>query len=353
MKIGKGQFFLSWKKHILFSLRRAEGHIGAYLRNRFKWHAYPYLKHVSKFPDHVDLELASLCDMKCPMCYTITDIYNEKVPKRLMKPDLFRKIVDECAQNGVYSIRLSLRGEPFLHKEIVDLTRYAKRKGIKEVSSLTNGLRLNPELFIQMMEAGLDWLTISFDGMGDTYNKIRAPAKFDEAVEKIKMYHRLKKERGSLKPLIKIQAVWPSIQDNPQAFYDLFNPYVDHIASNPLIDYAHEGDEPVYEENFSCPILYQRLVVGSDGQVLLCSNDEYGRYVIGDANKDSLYDMWHGPRMTKARELHKKRMGYLALEPCKDCYLPRKTVRFKQVIDDHVIAVDKYIGNPDTIPSLR
>lgn len=349
--IGKGQFFLSWKKHVMFSLRRAHGHAWEYLRNRIIWHWAPKFKYTTKFPDHVDLELASLCDMKCPMCYTITDLYNERVPKKMMKPELFKKVVDQCAENGVYSIRLSLRGEPFLHKDIVELTRYAKSKGIKEVSTLSNGLRLNPEIFTQMMEAGLDWLTISFDGMGETYNKIRKPAIFDEAVEKIKTYHKIKKERGSIKPLIKLQAIWPSIKDDPQAFYELFNPYVDHIASNPLIDYGHSG-HPEYIEDFSCPILYQRLVIGSDGQVLLCSNDEYGRGVVGNVNTESLYDIWHGERMQKARDLHKKRLGYLELEPCKDCYLPRKTVKFKQTIDDKTVIVDKYIGNPDTIPAL-
>ncbi len=350
-KIGKGQFFLSWKKHVMFSLNRAHGHIIPYLRNRFIWHFFAHAKKVTKFPDHVDLELASLCDMKCPMCYTTTDLYNERVPKRLMKTELFKKVVDQCAENGVYSIRLSLRGEPFLHKDIVELTKYAKSKGIKEVSTLSNGLRLNPEIFTQMMEAGLDWLTISFDGMGETYNKIRKPAVFEDAAEKIKTYSRIKKERGAVKPLIKLQAIWPSIQDDPQKFYDLFNPYVDHIASNPLIDYGHSG-HPEYDENFSCPILYQRLVIGSDGQVLLCSNDEYGRYIVGNANTESLYDIWHGATMEKARALHKKKMGFMEIEPCRDCYLPRKTTKTKKVIDNKTVTVDKYIGNPDTIPAL-
>lgn len=349
MKINKGQFFLSWRKQLEFSYRRATGHILPYIRNRFKWHFYPRMKYVSKFPDHVDLELASTCEMKCPMCYTTNDLYKQTVPKKVMRPELFKKCVDECAKYGVYSIRLSLRGEPFINKHIVELIRYAKQKGIKEVSTLTNGLQLNPEMFVQVMEAGLDWLTISFDGMGETYNRIRAPAKFDEAVEKIRTYHRIKKERGSLKPVIKIQAVWPSIKDSAREFYDLFNPIVDNIASNPLIDFHHETHEIIYEKNFTCPVLYQRLVVASDGRVLLCSNDEYGRYIVGDTNTQSLYDIWHGEKMEKARELHLKHIGYKELSPCKDCYLPRKTLAAKEKIGGKDIVVDKYVGAPELI----
>jgi len=184
MKINKDQIHLSGWKRIQFDWRRGSGNLFAYFKNRLRWYAYPRFRFVSEFPDHVDVELSAACDMTCPMCYTITEEFDQSVKKKLMSFDLFKKIVDECTSYGCYSIRLSLRGEPFLNKHIVEMTRYAKRAGIKEVSTLTNGLRLNPALFKELMEAGLDWLTISFDGMGKTYEEIRAPAKFKEAVEK-------------------------------------------------------------------------------------------------------------------------------------------------------------------------
>ncbi len=289
MKINKDQIHLSKWKRLRFNWRRGSGHMVAYLGNRFKWYFYPKLNHVSEFPDHVDVELSAACDMTCPMCYTITEEFDQSVKKKLMSFDLFKKIVDECASYGCYSIRLSFRGEPFLNKHIVEMTRYAKRVGIKEVSTLTNGLRLNPALFKELMEAGLDWLTISFDGMGKTYEEIRAPAKFKEAVEKIKAYKRIKEEASSMKPVIKIQPVWPSIKDCAQEFYDLFAPYVDHIVANPLVDYLRQDTEIEYLEDFTCPVLYQRLVIGSDRKILLCSNDEMGVHPLGDANTDSLF----------------------------------------------------------------
>ena len=36
--------------------------------------------------------------------------------------------------------------------------------------------------FEELIDLGLDWLTISFDGIGETYNKIRAPLTFEDAV---------------------------------------------------------------------------------------------------------------------------------------------------------------------------
>jgi radical SAM protein with 4Fe4S-binding SPASM domain len=229
------------------------------------------------------------------------------------------------------------------------MVRYAKRAGIKEVSTLTNGLRLNPALFTELMEAGLDWLTISFDGMGRTYDEIRAPATFDAAVEKIKAYKRIKEEAGSLKPVIKIQSVWPAIKDCAQEFYELFEPYVDHVASNPLVDYLRKDQDIEYLENFTCPVLYQRLVIGSDGKILLCSNDEMGMHPLGDANTDSLHEVWHGPRMEAARAIHRQHRGVELLEPCRHCYLPRKTQRVLEKMGDAYIPVEKLINRPDVV----
>lgn len=349
MKINADQIHLSQWKRFQFHYRRGSGHRWAYLKNRFIWHFFPRLRQVSKFPDHVDIELSAACDMACPMCYTITEEFDQSVKKKLMSFDLFKKVVDECAQYGCYSIRLSLRGEPFLNKHIVEMTRYAKRAGIKEVSTLTNGLRLSPSLFKELMEAGLDWLTISFDGIGKTYDEIRAPATFEAAVEKIKAYKRIKDEAGSVKPVVKIQPVWPSIKDCAKEFYDLFETYVDHIVSNPLVDYLRKDAEVEYLENFTCPVLYQRLVIGSDGKILLCSNDEMGMHPLGDANTDSLHEVWQGSRMEEARAIHRQHRGVELLEPCRHCYLPRKTQRVMEKMGDAYIPVEKLIKRPDVV----
>jgi len=283
------------------------------------------------------------------MCYTITEEFKHAVKRKFMDIELFRRIIDECVANKAYSIRISLRGEPFLHKDAVEMIRYAKKKGIKEVSALTNNLSLTPEKFKEAMEAGLDWLTISFDGLGETYEKIRMPAKFEESYNKIKEYKRIKDEARSIKPVIKVQSVWPAIKDCAREYYDLFSPYVDNISSNTLVDYLHADTEIVYEENFDCPVLYQRLVIGSDGIALLCSNDEMCYHPLGDANTQSLHDIWHGEKMKEARRVHSEHDGVHKLKPCRHCYLPRKTVPTIEYVGDHKIIVDKLVNRKDEV----
>ncbi len=352
--INKGQFTLEPKeREEAFERNRGFGVEAAYAENRRQWTDNAKGRILADFPLHVDIELSSVCNLKCPMCYTVTEEFKEKVNQKLMDFNLFKKIVDECAAGGVYSIRLSLRGEPMLHKRFLDCVVYAKRKGIKEVSTLTNGIKLNEEMFIELMEAGMDWITISFDGLGETYEKIRRPGKFLRELEKIKAYSRIKKEWGRVKPVIKVQSIFPAIEADPVAFYNTFAPITDMVSSNPLIGgYMGDTSKLPKEESFQCPQIYQRLVIGADGLVMMCSNDEAGTSIIGDMNTQSVHEVWHGQKMTKIREIHSRCKGAKEISACANCYLPLKTFAQEVPIAGHSVQADKYVGGPEVLSEV-
>ena len=152
-----------------------------------------------------------------------------------------------------------------------------------------------------MMEAGLDWLTISVDGVGEEYNKIRAPAKFDDLIEKLKKFKEIK-ERKSFKPVIKVQTIWPSIKDNPDKYFSTFRPLVDQVTCNQLVDYLHEDDPDkiAHAPKFDCHVLYQRLTIGADGKILLCYNDEFDNHILGHIDNDKIGDVWIGEKNDKS-----------------------------------------------------
>jgi radical SAM protein with 4Fe4S-binding SPASM domain len=291
---------------------------------RRNWAEWPQRQHVADYPLLVDLELSSVCNLRCPMCYTISADFRKHVDARIMDFALFTKVIDEIG-GKVPALRLSLRGESTVHPRFVDCVRYAKEGGMKEVSTLTHGGRLTLDFFRQIQEAGIDWITISIDGVGETYERIRKPIKFAEIVEKIKAIRKYKDEHTLHRPVIKIQGIWPAISENPQLYYDTFAPYVDLVAFNPLIDYLGHDTEIEYLENFACPQQYQRLVIGADGLVMKCSNDEENREILGDANRQSVHELWHGEAMRKVREMHKGARGFMGSPVCRRCYLPRKT----------------------------
>ena len=326
MPINKGNYcsFETQEREKLFEKYKAEGWERQYKQYRKNWRRFPKKEIVSDYPLLVDLELSSICNLNCPMCYTITDEFKKRVKATLMDYNLFTKIVDELSGN-VPAIRLSLRGEPTLHPRFIECIKYAKNRGIREISFLTNGSRLDSESFVKIMDAGATWITISIDGLADKYEAIRKPLIFEETLQKIKSIKKIKEKKNSLKPVIKIQSLWPAIRNNPSMFYKTFVPFVDLIAFNPLIDYLQKDEDIVFIESFSCPQLYQRLVVGADGQVMMCSNDEESSHVIGDANRETIYEIWHGKNLNKVRKLHQVKNGFKQISACKRCYLPRET----------------------------
>jgi radical SAM protein with 4Fe4S-binding SPASM domain len=117
----------------------------------------------------------------------------------------------------------------------------------------------------------------------------------------------------------------------------------DLVAFNPLIDFNRKNNGDIeYEDNFSCPQIYQRLVVGADGLVMLCANDEEGECIVGDANKERIYEIWHGKKMKKAREIHMQKDGFKKIAICKKCYLPRKTRQDLARVGNRVVIVQNY-----------
>ncbi len=351
--INKGNYSMDTEERDLnFDKNRGSAWPEGYKVYRNNWTKFAKEKIVSEYPLLVDLELASICNLKCPMCYTISDEFKKMVNTKRMDFNLFKKVIDEIAFK-VPAIRLSLRGESTLHKQFVDCIKYAKDHGIKEVSTLTHGFKLTIPFFKEIAEAGIDWITISIDGTGETYNSIRKPLKFDDLFNKIKDIKKFKDENNLKKPVIKIQGIWPAIKEDPTKYYEMFKPYVDQVAFNPLIDYLwndiKEEKEIPYINNFSCPQQYQRMVIGADGLVMKCANDEENREVMGDANEQTVHEIWHGKNFQEAREMHNKPEGFKCSEVCKRCYLPRQTNNEIAEVGERKIVVKNYINRTQII----
>ena len=348
--INKGHFELDTaeRKKSFFN-KLAEGWNDEYMEYRRLWTELPKNQIVRDYPLLVDLELASICNLKCPMCYTITEEFKKTVTKGFMDFNLIKRIIDEIA-GKVYALRISLRGEPTLHPNYIEIIKYAKSKNIKEVSSLTNGSKIKGKYLRDVVDAGIDWLTISIDGMSDNYDKIRKPLTFKNILKQLKELKDYKKEIGSSKPVVKVQGVWPAIRPYPSDYYNTLQPLTDLIAYNPLIDYLSVDKDIVYEENFSCPQLYQRLVICSDGIAVMCANDEEGVSNVGDANKQTIHEIWHGDAIQKVRNIHKRNDGFKEINVCKKCYYPRKAIPDeKAVVNGREIYIENYINRAQEV----
>jgi radical SAM protein with 4Fe4S-binding SPASM domain len=167
--------------------------------------------------------------------------------------------------------------------------------------------------------------------------------KYEESLNKLKEIKKIKKEFGVNLPVIKVQGVWDYIKEDPGLYYQTLSPHVDFVAFNPYIDFTKDPDSKVFIDDFYCPQLYQRLVIGADGLVLLCANDEENTNIIGDANNETVHQLWHGENLNAIREAHKKPKGYQEVEVCRHCYLPVETEDDEKVsVNGREITIKNY-----------
>lgn len=326
--------------NVRYFLRR--GHFLRLLWDRAKWHWFPRLNIVPAFPQTVDVEASLNCQLKCPMC---TRAQSSEFDKGgLMDFELYRKIVDECAAHRVFSLKLSWRGEPTTNPRLVEMVRYAKQRGIPDVAFLTNGGLITPAMAEALVDAGLDWISFSIDGLREEYERIRAPITFDEIVAVVRGLHDLKKRRGTAKPLVRIQTISGCIARTPE-YFTFWEPWVDRIS---VIAEQHREDPSRirHDPDYVCQSPFQRVFITWDGKVVPCHGDYFLHNVMGDVNDESLRDIWMNERFrTFRRDMRARRR--LDYEACAMCPDGGEYVGDTLEVDGRIVPVIRYLDNEE------
>ena len=312
-RVNVDQFVLgSRKKEFLWNLKRR--HRWAFLLNRVQWYLYSKTRYVPKFPIHVDYEASSLCNMKCPMCFRP---YRADQNDGNMDFEMFCKSIDECVRHGLYSIRVSWRGESTMNPKFIEMIKYAKKAGIKEVSTLSNGLKIQGEYAEDLVRSGIDYISVSIDGLHENYNKIRKPARFDDTIHRLQNIRWLRDAIGNGYPRLKVNTIWSQIKRSAEEYYEIFNPIADIISFNPDYDYAEEASS--VPSGHVCQYPYQRLSVKWNGDVPLCISDWDGEVILGNIREESLQEIWLSDRMQQFRK--DQAVGKIRnYTPCTKCH---------------------------------
>ena len=113
------------------------------------------------------VNVTNICDARCVMC----NIWkNQEGPKSWLSPELMRSV-------GPLSTVSFAGGEPFLHKQIVEIVRAVREKNPRtKVVFSSNGFRTEP--ILDKVREILEFhknvqVTISLDGVGEVHDRIR------------------------------------------------------------------------------------------------------------------------------------------------------------------------------------
>jgi len=302
-------------------------HSDKYKKYREEWVKYPKTLTVAPNPLHLDIEVSSRCNLKCPFCSRTQRL--EQGTWR--KPDdididLYKQTVDQAVDAGVYALNLNVIGEPFIHKGLVEMVKYAKDKGIVDIFFHTNAVLLTAKKSRELIASGLDKLIISFDSpYKEKYERVRVGAKYEHVLNNVRRFNKIRAEMGSITPVTRINFIkLPGVTKKEiEDMVTLFEPIVDSIG---LLDYIESDNEirvkgsfpEGYKSNFVCSQLLTRMTVYDDGRVFPCCSDYDDGLQIGDLNKQALTEIWEGDALNKIREKHFEGKFY-ELDACAKC----------------------------------
>ena len=142
------------------------------------------------------------CQLRCPLCITGTG--DLPLPSGKMRLAQYRQFIDGIAR---HTIKLDLYnwGEPFLHRDIVEMISYAHLRRISTAIS-SNLNALPPGGGEAVVRSGLDDLIVSCDGLTqETYSRYRKRGDLGKLLVNLKEIAEAKHRLRSRTPHIEFQ----------------------------------------------------------------------------------------------------------------------------------------------------
>ncbi len=256
----------------------------------------------------------SSCNLKCRFC-------PNGYPKLIkdtgrfqgnMDFELYKKIINDIKEfnKPLKILRLYKDGEPLSNPNFSSMVRYAKYNLNCYIDTTTNGLLINNNRIKPIIDAGLDKINISVNGLSDEQflEFTKTKVNFDQYVENIKNLYKIKK---NCEIVIKTTGDYLS-KDDKNKFYQTFGDYCDRIfienTANCWADFDVEkytniklnSKKGIYNQPLSnvkvCPYIFYQMCINSDGKASLCFLDWQHKMIIGDVRKQSLKKIWNSTK---------------------------------------------------------
>ncbi len=297
-------------------------------------------------PSNILIEPTADCNYDCIKCEKFTDEYaddGEIRGSKSMSFENFKRIIDEIGSTLI-SLRLWHYGEPLLHQDLFSMIEYAKKKDIF-VAVSSNLSLLNEDSAQRMIDSGLDYLIISFDGASEnTYKLYHGKDDFIKVVKNMELLIRAKKKSGSVHPFIELQFI--VMRENEKEMADIENLAkrigVDKLTFQKLqADRLETGrlerlgpgssvlpadsrfcfDPEQKKRIVSCGIPWEETVIRYSGLVIPCAFDIGQLYSMGRLFENGEYksfkQIWNNPSYQNFRRQVKRGLDLIKI--CSGC----------------------------------
>lgn len=233
----------------------------------------------------VHVELSSRCNKSCWMCgRRKVEKNNTRVKYGDMDFELVEKIARELPSNIV--VQFHKDGESLLYLRFGEAVKLFGR----QITSLTTNGKLLVEKADEIIGV-LDTLSVSVVE-GD-----------DESEEQYRILKKFLKMKGDKKPFTNAKLVG---KVDPKRYEKLGLLIVKRALHDPMGSFRYEKRSPAIPEIGICWALLKYMVINREGKVSICARfDPDGMMVIGNANNESLDDIWNCDKRMNFIQYHK------------------------------------------------
>ncbi|UCV23795.1 radical SAM/SPASM domain-containing protein [Ferribacterium limneticum] len=281
---------------------------------------------------------SSACNFKCEFCPTghVDLVRGANYKRRVLSLELFEKFVRdlEAFSSPIRVLRMNKIGEPLLNKHLPQMIRLAKESGrVGSIDLATNASLFTPVLLEAIIDAGLDRLNISLEGINAAQYRQHAKVEVDfEAITaSIRWLHN---HRGHCEITIKAPEDYLN-DEQKKAFFDTFGNYCDRIflerlspiwpgfdMESRVMNFVPANSSGQYGQKIEtkqvCTYIFYAMALNADGTVSACCPDWGQKLVVGDLHDTSLKEIWNSPAMHALRLQHLKGRRH-DNEVCRNC----------------------------------
>jgi radical SAM protein with 4Fe4S-binding SPASM domain len=268
---------------------------------------------------HLMIEPTNVCNLRCPVCPAGSGY--DKSPKGFMDFPRFKTIID-TTKNFLESIYLWNFGEPFLAPDIMGMIDYVGKNSIS-METHTNGNVLTKKMMDQFKKNYKLNISFSIDGLSQkTYGYYRVGGNLKNVLDNLSYLVNLKKKYN----LYNLMIIWQFLimktneHEVPQVYQAAKKIGVDKLRIKVIgVSKKHSRYNDFVPQNKNyrqrqsrvadspcCFIDPGRPTITWNGNVVPCCYDFFKKYIIGNAFKENILNIWNSEKYRKFRDDYRK-----------------------------------------------
>lgn len=298
-------------------------------------------------PFTLTIGLNNRCNFGCSFCPTgDIELTRKSVATGHMDEKVLEKVIEgaKSFKKKLKKVSLTGFGEPFLHKDFLNIIKKIKKNDIAEKISVTTNGSLLQRFDLEEVAKNLDMITFSIEHVHDEgYKKVTGNfSNFKRVLENVEKFYSAKKR---VNPELKVHVKIIDLDLTTNERIKFLNDFK-KISDTINIDYAQsfthsdkhdfsqnsnkeqrtkDGFLRSKEKNLICSQLFMYLKVVFNGNVVACCADWKHELIIGNVLSETLDEIWNGKKLKELRLTHIHKTKDL-IGPCKNCDWIKNTI---------------------------